>query len=183
MNKKVLFIIPHDNFRDKELTWVAERLDEAMIGYEVASTHISDAIGQFGHVVTPDVLIKHVSPADYNGYIFVGEEVASKYVGDPEITRLLEGAFSLKKVVAAIGHAVTIIAGSSHITNKKVTCIPNDLAKIESAGAYYTGRIIEQDGDLITANGPHATREFAEAIVKALNWADDNSLEGRRYLR
>jgi protease I len=40
--------------------------------------------------------------------------------------------------------------------------------KIESKGAKYTGKSVEVDGNVITANGPTAAREFGRAIAKAL---------------
>lgn len=181
---KVLFILPHYNFRDKEYTWLKERFDEKGIHSEVASTHLSEAQGRFGVLVKPDVLINFVESEDYDAYIFVGEEAASEFFDNREIQRIVERARNKKKIIAAIGEAVPIVLYTGHFTGKKVTTTETQKKKIEDLGAFFTGRIVEQDSDLITANGPHATREFAEAIVKALEWnRKASSNNGREYLR
>lgn len=182
-NKKVLFVLPHHNFRDKEYTWIVEKLDSEGIGHEVASSHLSEAQGRFGTIVKPDVAIGFVTAGDYDGFIFVGGEGAKEYYADPVIVKLVINAITTKKVVAAIGLAVPILGYSGHLTNKKVTGPDNIKTEIEETGAFFTGRLVEQDGDIITANGPYATRELAEAVVKALEWADKADLSGRTYLR
>jgi hypothetical protein len=42
--------------------------------------------------------------------------------------------------------------------------------------------LVEQDGDVITANGPYGTREFADSIIKALEYTVGTGT-GRQYLR
>lgn len=181
---KVLFLLPHHNFRDKEYTWLKERFDENGITSEVASTHLSEAQGRFGTLVKPDVLINFVESADYDAYIFVGEEAASEFFNNRDVQRIIERAMSLRKIVAAIGEAVPVLLYSGHFTNRKVTTTEAQKSKVEELGTYFTGRIVEQDGDLITANGPYGTREFAEAIIKALAWSKKPaSANGRQYLK
>lgn len=182
-NKKVLFILPHHNFRDKEYSWIVERLDEAGVAHEVASSHLSEAQGRFGTIVKPDVTVNFVSSSDYDAYIFVGEETASEYYASPEVMKIVIGALGARKVVAAIGHAVPILGFSGKLTSRKVTG-PDELRPdIEESGAFFTGRLVEQDDDIITANGPYATRELAESVIKALEWSDGESRTGRAYLR
>lgn len=183
-SKKVLFILPHHDFRDKEYTWIVERLNEAGFAHEVASSHLSEAQGRFGTIVVPDVAISFVSSADYDAFIFIGEEAASEYFASPDITRLVVNAITTHKIVAAIGHAVPILGYSGHLSGKKVTGPVEIKTEIEDSGAFFTGRLVEQDGDVITATGPYATRELAESIVKALEWSSEgNQRSGRTYLR
>ena len=182
-NKKVLFILPHDDFRDKEYSWIVERFDEAGIAHEVASSHLSEIKGLFGTIVKPDVSINFVSSGDYDAFIFVGEEAASEYYEVPEIVKLVINALATRKVVAAIGRAVPILGFSGKLTGLKVTGPDEIRHEIEGAGAFFTGRIVEQDGDVITASGPYAVRELAESVIKALEWSDGDSKSGRPYLR
>lgn len=180
--KKVLFILPHHDFRDKEYTWIAERLDEAGITHEVASNHLSEAQGRFGTIVEPDVLISFVSSGDYDGFVFIGEEAAKEYYAQPEVVKLAMNALATHKVVAAIGYAVPILGFSGHLNARKVTGPAEIRVEIEEAGAFFTGRLVEQDGDILTASGPYAVRELAENLIKALEWASGEGT-GRRYLR
>jgi putative intracellular protease/amidase len=182
-NKKVLFILPHYDFRDKEYTWIIERLDQAGISHEVASNHLSEAQGRFGTIVKPDVLVNYLSSADYDAYIFVGEEASREYVDNPEISRIIINALSVHKVIAAIGYAVSILGFSGILAGRRVTGPEELQTEIENTGAFYTGRLIEQDGDILTANGPYAVRELAESIIKALEWSDEENIKGKPYLR
>lgn len=54
------------------------------------------------------------------------------------------------------------------IDGKRATVFSSERAKLEAEGAIYTGKNVEVDGKIITANGPNAAAEFAKAIVKAL---------------
>lgn len=183
-DKKVLIILPHYNFRDKEYTWIRERLETTGVCINVASSHLSEAQGRFGTLVQPDFHINYVDGRDYDAFIFVGEEASNEYYGHQDIIRLLESAFNERKIVAAIGAAVPIIAYSGKLVSKKITSVEAERARLEEMGSFFTGKIVEQDGDIITANGPYGTREFGEAIVKALIWSKStNKLSGRQYLR
>lgn len=181
MNKRLLIILPHEGFRDKEFAWVVERLENSGIQFAVASTHLSDAKGRFGDLVKPDVLVRQVHPDIYDGYIFIGEEAAEEYVNNPEAVKLLEHAADYSKLVGAIGHAVLVLTSSRILTGRKVTG-PSDLQnRFEEAGAFFGGKLVEKDGNLITASGPYGTREFGEEIVEY--FSEDEGLSGRKFLR
>jgi putative intracellular protease/amidase len=182
-SKKVLFILPHHDYRDKEYTWIVERLDEVGIAHEVASSHASEAQGRFGTIVVPDVTLSYVSSGDYDAFIFVGEEAAREYYGQPDAVKIATDAISTRKLVAAIGYAVPILGYTAHLNGRKVTGPDDSRADLENTGAFFTGRLVEQDGDIITANGPYAVRELAETLIKALEWADKSELSGRTFLR
>jgi len=176
-------VLPHHDFRDKEYSWIVERLDETGISHEVASSHLSEAQGRFGSIVVPDVNISFVSSADYDAFIFVGEETASEYYANPDISKIVINALAARKVVAAIGHAVPVLGYSGKLTGRKVTGPDEIRQQIEETGAFFTGKLVERDDDIITASGPYAVRELAESVIKALEWSDTANTNGRTYLR
>lgn len=181
MNKKVLIIIAHEGFRDKELSWLTERFDVADIGYDIGSSHLSEAKGRFGDIVVPDVLIRLVNSADYDGFILVGEEAAQEFVGNEDVIKIVEHAADRSKLVAAIGEAVMVLTRSRILNGRKVTGPSHLKPTFEEAGAFFHGKLVEIDNNLITASGPYGTREFAEAIVEYL--AEGETHTGRKYLR
>lgn len=180
-NKKALIVLPHYEFRDKEYSWTREKLEEAGITVEVASSHHSPAVGRFGLEVLPDVLIGFVESGDYDLFIFVGEEAVKEFFGNIHIRDIIEHAFITNKLIGAIGEASMLLTYTNHIVRRKVTGPETNRFKLEQSGAYYTGRLVEHDGNLITAIGPYATLEFVEKIVKTEKraWQNDNS---RTYL-
>jgi putative intracellular protease/amidase len=179
-SKKALFIIPHNNFRDKELTWVAERLDDAEVSYQIASTHPSEAKGRFGLLVIPDFTISYIESTDYDMIILVGEEAAELLADDLSLRALLADANTRGVKVAAIGYAVKILVTANLINGKRITSNPLLEPDIKHAGAFYTGSTTERDGNIITAIGPHAVREFGKEIVASLG--ANSHLVGREYL-
>ena len=175
--------MPHHGFRDKEYSWIVESLDEVGITHEVASSHLSEAQGRFGTLVKPDVAINFVSAGDYDAYIFIGEEAAQEFYANAEISKLVINVITIRKVLVAIGRAVPILGYSGHLAYRRVTGPAEIQTEIEESGAFFTGRLVEQDGDIITASGPYATREVAKSLIKALEWADQDTGSGRAYLR
>jgi len=167
---KVLIVIPHDRFRDEEYEAISKALKSAGHEVMVGSSHHTEAQGHFGLLVKPDVIIGFVEPKDYEAIIFIGGRGVEEYVTDPEILNLVRNIFYERRLLAAIGMAVEILAYAGVLTGKKVTCDTSIIDKIQSVGAYYTGRGVEQDGEIVTGLGYKDSAQFAESIAKALRW-------------
>ncbi len=183
-SKKVLFLLPHQNFRDKELTWTIERLDSAGISYEIASDHLSDAEGQFGTIAKPDVLFNFVSYSDYDAFVVIGENAADTLVGNNDIIRIIQGANTTHKVIGAIGHAVRILGLTNVVSRKRISGPSSLRHEIEASGGYFSTHITEVDENILTANGPYSTREFTNNLITAIKQENTlNSGFGRVYLR
>ena len=75
-------------------------------------------------------------------------------------------------MLSAICIAPVTLANSGVLKGKKGTVWTNEESKIEQKlidkGVNYTGKTVEIDGNIITANGPEAAEEFGKAIVNAL---------------
>ena len=54
------------------------------------------------------------------------------------------------------------------LTGKQVTGHVSIYEKLVVHGAKYTGKKLEQDGNIITGSGPNAAKEFAEALANAI---------------
>ena len=176
-DKKLLIVISHDNFDDEEYFIVKESCVKANISVETASTHMSEAKGRSGATVIPDTEIKYVEAGDYDGFVFIGEESASEYYSNPDVLRIVSNAHVTGKLIAAIGKAVPILTYTGKLTNLLVTGDITDKSILEELGAYFSGHDVETSQNFITAAGPQAKKEFAEAIVSHI------SLESGGYLR
>lgn len=167
---KVLLIIPHDRFRDEEYEAVKNTLERVGHKVEVGSSHHTEAKGHFGLLIKPDIEIEFVEPKDYEAAVFIGGTGVEEYISDNTVIDLVRNFFYERKLLAAIGMAVEILAVAGILTDRKVTSSINIIPKVQEAGAFYTGRGVEQDGEIITASGVAAKDEFAKSIVKALGW-------------
>ncbi len=165
--KKVVFIIAHQKFRDEELLVPRKVLRSLGAQVTVASSSLNEATGMLGAKAKPDVLLDDVNPADYDAFVFVGGMGASEYYGNPKALALCRAAAKQGKVLAAICIAPGTLAKAGVLKGKKAT-MWGDGRMVKQAGATFTGRPVEVDGRIITANGPKAAAAFAQAIADAL---------------
>ena len=167
--KRVVMVIAHENFRDEEFQEPYELLTSLGASVEIASTSLEEAKGMLGKRVKPTMLLENVDPNEFDAIIFVGGSGAARYFNDSTALRIAREAYEAGKVVAAICIAPVILANAGVLRGKRATVWDGDFVKqLEANGASYTGNSVEIDGKVITANGPHAARQFAEAIAKLL---------------
>ena len=167
--KKVVMVIAQDGFRDEEFLQPKEILERNGIEVKVASTSLAEAKGMLGAKVKPDILVSDINIRDFAAVVFVGGAGASQYWNDPVAQKLAEDALNTNRIVAAICIAPVTLAKAGILKGKRATVWPSEAEQLKAAGANYTGRAVEKDGDIITAWGPAAAREFAEELVRALN--------------
>lgn len=166
--KKVVMIIPQNNFRDEELLEPKETLEGNGIKVKVASTTLLETKGMLGMVVKPDILLTEINVKDFDAVIFVGGSGASQYWDDPLAHRLAREAISENKILGAICLAPVTLAKAGILKDKKATVWPSEGGQLKAAGAIYTEKSLERDGNIITASGPAVASEFGEEVVKAL---------------
>jgi protease I len=169
---KVLVVIPHDRFRDEEFEAVIGKLGNGKHQVSIGSSHHTEAQGHFGLIVKPDVNIGFVEPRDYDAVVFIGGHGVEEYFLESGIMNLIRSFFYEKKLIGAIGLAVELFVYAGIITGRKVTCLPELIERVQGAGAYYTGRPTELDGDILTSIDNRTKDEFAEAVLKALDYID-----------
>jgi len=166
--KKVVMVIAQDGFRDEEFLQPKEILERNGIEVKAASASLTEAKGMLGAKVKPDILVSDINIRDFAAVVFVGGAGASQYWDDPVAQKLAEDALNTNRIVAAICIAPVTLARAGILKGKRATVWPSEAEQLKAAGANYTGRAVEKDGDIITGSGPAASREFAEEIVRAL---------------
>jgi protease I len=167
--KKVLMVIAPKDFRDEELLYTKEELERAGAKVTIASRKKAVARGILGATVKPNIELGQVRVDDYDAVIFVGGAGASTYFNDDRALSIAADAFGKGKKTCAICIAPAILANAGVLKGKRVTVWDGEyIEKIESKGATYTGNPVEVDGNIITANGPGAAREFGRTIARAL---------------
>jgi protease I len=165
---KILMVLSPQDYQEDELNVPRDYFQSK--GYEVilASKGVETATGMNGENVSVDVDIDNVDLSPYQAVIFVGGE-GIYYLSlneDPDYTGLAKKAASQNKLVGAICLGPWILADAGLLQGKQATAAETDYLK--SKGAVISDLAVVQDGSIITANGPDAAREFAEAIVAAL---------------
>lgn len=82
------------------------------------------------------------------------------------LRELLAGFMEQGKPVGAICAAPMVLGKAGLLKGRKATCYPG--CEGELTGAECTEAFVQQDGNLITATGPAAAVEFANAIIRLL---------------
>lgn len=172
---KILMVLSPEQYQEEELNVPRDYFQ--IMGYSVilASKGVKTATGMNGEMAQVDLDMKNVKLSDYIAVVFVGGEgiYSLKLNQDPDYIALAKSTSSQKKLLGAICLAPWILADAGLLKGKRATA--SDTDHIKSKGAIVSDEAVVRDGNIITANGPDASRDFAEAIVAAL---EDSGSEG-----
>ena len=164
--KKAAFIIAQEMFRDEEYLEPKQILENAGIQTITASKSKGIATGKLGAQAHAEIPLQNLNPQEFDAVIFVGGPGSKEYFDDKEAHRIAKEAFSSGKIVAAICSAVGILANAGILKGKKATSFPGEAELIRNKGGIHTGKGLERDGNIITANGSHSAKIFGEAILE-----------------
>ncbi len=177
---KILMVLSPQDYQEDELNVPRDHFESN--GYEVtlASKDVETATGMNGENVSVDIDIDDVDLSDYQAVVFVGGEgiYYLKLNEDSSYTGLAKKAALQNKLIGAICLGPWILAEAGLLQGKDATAAETDY--IKSKGAVVSDQPVVQDGNIITANGPSASQEFAEAIIAALeeSVSDDSDSQG-----
>ncbi|RME78211.1 DJ-1/PfpI family protein [Candidatus Woesearchaeota archaeon] len=168
---KALFILAPNGFRDEEFFEPKEVLESR--GHQCYTASVADSCqGKLGAVVMPDFHVKEINLDDFDVIILVGGPGAPELANYPEVMNLIKAAKLASKNIAAICIAPTLLAKAGVVEGKQVTVFPDHDARMlmtHKGKAIFVDRPVVVDGNLITANGPDAAREFGERIAEMLS--------------
>jgi|TARA_B100001971_G_C18137866_1_gene508667 protease I len=166
--KEVLFIIAPSNFRDEEYFIPREVLMNGGVKVTTVSTQ-RDTRSANGEGVKASVILSNIEDiSQYSGIMFVGGNGSEIYFNDTKAKNLAKRFYENNKVVAAICIASSILANAGILEGKKATSFPSEESNLMDKGSEYTGSAVEVDGNIVTANGPGAAKEFGERILGRL---------------
>jgi protease I len=165
---RVIMIIAQKDFRDEELFDTKDALVQQNIGIDVAAPSTGTAFGKLGGTIEPDLSFDEVELERYDGIVFVGGPGAYDLIDDTSLHALANNFYNDDKVVAAICIAPAILARADLLGGKSATIHSSGENYLKEAEADYTEEDIEQDGKLITANGPAVASLFGQTIAKEL---------------
>jgi len=191
-DKKIAIIVAFKDFRDEEYFVPKEILEGA--GAEVktasnsesaksadeggeedlsSSTKMGRALGADGGEVEVDLLVSDLNPAYFDAVVFIGGPGCLANLDNENSYKVAKETVSKGKVIAAICVSPIILAKAGVLEDKKATVWSSALdrgpvAILKENGAIYQDKTVVTDGKIITGNGPEASKEFGEAILKVL---------------
>jgi len=171
--KKIAMIVAFRDFRDEEYFIPKEILENAGAEIKTVSTQTGQAVGADGGEVQIDFILENLKVSDFDAIVFIGGPGALKELDNEKSYDITQETVKANKVLAAICISPTILAKARVLEGKKATVwsSPLDRSPVEilkENGAVYQEESVVSDGKIITANGPGAAKNFAEAIIKIL---------------
>lgn len=164
----VVMVIAPAMFRDEEYADPRSVLKGRGAEVVTASVDVGTCTGKLGMRVDADVALRDVDPSALDGLVFVGGAGAEVFFDDEVAHVLVQAMIDEAKVVGAICIAPSILARAGVLEGRRATSFPDSRGDLESHGATYTGAKVEVDGDIVTANGPEAARDFGMTLADLL---------------
>lgn len=165
--KKILIVVPPVNFREEELFTPMEVFEDSGADVVLASS-AERAVGYRGTALNMDTNLSDVKVDEYDAIVFVDGIGVSKFADDSKVLEIIREANSKGKIVAAITIAPVLLGEAGILSGKNATCWPEWQVMMRRYGANLEYSSVVRDGNIITAFGPTASREFAQEIARAL---------------
>ncbi|MEI6092352.1 MAG: DJ-1/PfpI family protein [bacterium] len=168
MKKTVVLVIASKDFRDKELFDTKKSLESNNISTVIASSSMDKSTGVEGNVVQPDILLKNVDMANYDGIAFIGGIGSKEYWDDPTAHSIVKKAYNDGKIVAAICIAPVTLAKAGLLTGKKFNVWDSEVETIKKLGGLYYPEPVVSDGKIVTGQNAEAALAFGKKIAELL---------------
>jgi protease I len=165
---KVVFITAPEVFRDEEYYNPKEILEDEGIEVITASVKTGELMGRFGFKTTSTLLIQDINPNDFDAIVYIGGKGSVVFFDNHYALKLANDFFKQQKPTASICIAGVILANAGILKGTKATVFIDGKEALVKGGAVYTGNPLEIDGNVITANGPGAAKDFGKAVLKSL---------------
>lgn len=171
--KKVVMVLAYREFRDEEYFVPREILEKTGVEIKVASNQKGVAQGAEGGEAEVDLEISEVDPSDFSGVIFIGGPGCLKSLDNSESYHLIRETVSQGKILGAICISPVVLAKAGVLKDKKATVWSSAMDKsavktLKQEGAIYQDKPVVIDGNIITASGPPAAKQFGKALIEGL---------------
>jgi protease I len=163
--KKIVMIIANRMFEEVEYKYPREIFDREGADVTVASSSLNMATG--GSLrVQPDILLEDVNVSDFDAVVYIGGMGVGQYFNDYQAHRIAKQAVAQDKILGAICMSPHILVNAGVLKGKRATAFETE--GMEGKGIIVVKDFVVRDGNIITANGPGAAKQYGEAIVAAL---------------
>lgn len=169
---EVIMVIAPEVFRDEEYAEPKRVLEEYGARVTTASTRPGQCIGKLGMTAQAEISVADALSLTWDAVVFVGGAGAKVYFDDPVAHQLARDAFTRGSIVAAICIAPSVLAHAGLLNGVKATAFESQEEDLVAHGAVWTGRSVETDGRIVTANGPEAAANFGMALAEMLGIVD-----------
>ncbi len=165
MNKKsILFILPSLQFNDTEFSVVKKTLEDNGIKIFIASDSNTLCISNTGRKVKADINFFNIHENNFAGIVFIGGNGARAYWDNVLLQNAAVKFKAAGKIVAAICSAPLILAKAGILNEIPAACYFEDKNELIRLGIEYVEAPVVVKSNIITANEPSSSLNFAQVI-------------------
>ena len=167
--QKILMIIANRGFRDEEFFVPYNFFKSKGFEVVVASDKKSVASGMLGGKFLPDLSVEEIKSTDgFAAVIMPGGIGSTVFWNNEKAKGIIREAYEKGKIVGALCLSPVTLAKAGILEGKKATVWPSEANYLRSKGVKYIEADVVVDGNIVTASGPQAAKEFAQEVVKLL---------------
>ncbi|MCL4361356.1 DJ-1/PfpI family protein [Candidatus Dependentiae bacterium] len=169
--KVIILIVASQGYQPMEYGIPKKVFEQSGVKVITASNKSGQAIAKDGSKTNVDITIDKINPKNYDGIFLIGGPGALDNLDNELVYSKMKEAAAANKVFGAICISPRILASAGLLKNKKATGWDDDgeLAQVfKKYGVIKTNQDVVVDGNIITATGPRAAEQFAQAILNAL---------------
>ncbi len=171
MKNRVLFIIGFTIFKDEELIQPKDVFEQNGFTVDIVSYKPGPVKGLKKAEINIEMTVEDVNVDDYDAIILLGD-VDEELFENKRLTEIVKEAYKKGLVIGASYRTPVVLATAGILDGKRATVWIEDKDTIEENGGYYTGSSMEIDGKIITTDGPHSAKMFAQTIINEIKKSD-----------
>jgi putative intracellular protease/amidase len=168
-NNSILYFLPAKYFNEEEFFITKNLLEKNNYKSFTASDTRDMCEGSNGKKFRPDLRLENINSNNFAGFILIGGYGAKDYKNNSILHKTLNDFNKSGKIIAAIGIAPLILVGAGLLNSKSATCFSEVKPDFIKPDIDYKDLPVVISKNIITANGPAASFEFAESILYLLN--------------
>ena len=168
-NNSILYFLPARYFNEEEFFITKSLLEKNNFKSFIASDTWDMCEGTAGKKFKPDLRLENINANNFSGIVLIGGNGAKDYKNNSKLHKILNDFNKSNKIVAAICIAPVILAAAGLLNGGNATCFPEVKQELMKQEIEYKDIPVVVAKNIITANGPKASFEFAEAILFLLN--------------
>lgn len=168
--KPVMMLVPEKDFYDPEYTIPRRALEGAGYTVVVVTPSGREALGLEGLKVVPDSSLAGLTSSMFSGLFFVGGTGGVSFMGDAEVHRIVREFDVEGKPIGAQCITPAVVAEAGLLTGLSATCWPKFTELLEANGAKFSGRVVDQQGNILTAMAGRADyiQRFVDEYLELL---------------
>ncbi|MGM0461189.1 MAG: DJ-1 family glyoxalase III [Fibrobacterota bacterium] len=166
MNTKKALIIFASGFEEIEGITCVDVLRRAGVDVTVAGLDTPQITAAHNLQVHCDTVLEKCSHTLYDAIILPGGPGTTHLRESEMVLKLVQEHYTNRKLCCAICAAPTVLDTAGILADTVFTAYPGADAAIDAGSS--TGRVLEQDGTVITSKGPGTAQLFALKIVENL---------------